>query len=56
VQENEIRDLQPHMKIMDNKTGEELYYLSFPIESKYVICDNGKNTLWLDPNRIEVIK
>ena len=54
MQNNEIREMAMGTKIMDNRTGEELYFSSFPIESNYVICiDSNKKYLWLTPDRIE---
>lgn len=51
----DIRQLKQGQRILDNMTGEELKYISFPIDSGYVLCDDGKNTVFLPSNRIEVI-
>jgi hypothetical protein len=52
---NTIRDLQPGTKIIDNRTGEVLKYLSYPVESQYVICsDENKKSIWLPPERIDL--
>jgi hypothetical protein len=54
MQDNEIRELSQGSKIIDNRTGEQLYFSSFPIDSKYVVCsDEDKKYLWLTPDRIE---
>jgi hypothetical protein len=54
MENNQIRELHPRTKIVDNRTGESLYYLSFPIDSAYVLCDDGQHTIFLPPNRIEL--
>jgi hypothetical protein len=52
---NTIRDLQSGTRIIDNRTGEQLKYLSYPIESQYVICsDENKTTIYLEPERIDL--
>ena len=57
MQINEIRQLQVETKIMDNRTGEQLNFVSFPIESAYVICrDYDERQIWLTPDRIEIVR
>jgi hypothetical protein len=53
MNQDEIRQLSYLAKISDNRTGEEFQFVSFPIESAYVICNNKEgNCIYLTPDRI----
>jgi hypothetical protein len=55
MQNNEIRELLQGTKILDNRTGETLEYMSFPEDSAYVICkDEDKKYIWITPDRVEL--
>ena len=52
----EIRLIKPGMKVFDNLTGEEFEFISFPDDSKWVLVNNYGITIFLDPERIELVK
>lgn len=55
MKNDEIRLVKPGTKVFDNMTGEESEFISFPDDSKWVLVNNHGTTIFLDPERIELV-